>query len=70
MAKINFKTLKIEVEKEIKKSQNLKDLDEIFRKYLGKRGQITQILHSLEKSSDVLYCKKENEVSGKFLIRF
>jgi phenylalanyl-tRNA synthetase alpha chain len=73
MAKINFKTLKIEVEKEIKKSQNLKDLDEIFRKYLGKNGQIAQILHSLEKLSKTKRAKigkTTNELKNFLMAEF
>ena len=70
MAKINLKNLKIEAKNEIKKSQNLKELDEIFRKYLGKRGQITQILHSLEKLSKTKRAKigKETNTLKNFLI--
>ena len=49
MVKINLKNLGIEVEKEIKKTDNLKDLDKIFRKYLGKKGKITLIFNSLKK---------------------
>ncbi len=49
MAKINLKNLEIEVRKEIKKADNLKDLDKIFRKYLGKKGKITLIFNSLKK---------------------
>ena len=49
MVKINLKNLKIEVGKEIKKTDNLKDLDKIFRKYLGKKGKITLIFNSLKK---------------------
>lgn len=49
MVKINLKNLEIEVEKEIKKTDNLKDLDKIFRKYLGKKGKITLIFNSLKK---------------------
>lgn len=49
MPKINLKILKIEAKKEIEKTQNLKELDEIFSKYLGKRGQISRILSSLKK---------------------
>ena len=41
----NLKSLKIEAENEIKKAE---DLDEIYRKYLGKKGKITQILSSLK----------------------
>ena len=49
MVKINLKNLEIEVGKEIKKTDNLKDLDKIFRKYLGKKGKITLIFNSLKK---------------------
>ncbi len=49
MAKINLKTLKIRAQNEIKKTEDLKELNEIFKKYLGKKGQLTQVLRSLEK---------------------
>jgi len=49
MVKINLKTLKNRVQKEVEKALDLKELDEIFKKYLGKRGEITRILRSLEK---------------------
>ncbi len=49
MPKINLKTLKIQAKKEIEKAGNLKELNEVFNKYLGKRGELTGILHSLEK---------------------
>ena len=49
MAEINLKTLRNQAKKEIEKAKDLKELNEIFKKYLGKRGQLTQILRSLEK---------------------
>ena len=50
MVKINLKTLKNQARNEIKKATELKELNEIFKKYLGKReGELTQILRSLEK---------------------
>jgi len=51
MVKIDLKNLKVEARKEIKKTDNLKDLDEIFKKYLGKKGEITRIFNSLKKLS-------------------
>jgi len=56
--------------KEIKESQNLKELDEIFRRYLGKRGQISQILHSLDKFSKSKRAKigKETNILKNFLM--
>jgi len=35
--------------KEVKKAGDLKNLDEIYRKYSGKKGEITKILRSLKK---------------------
>ena len=45
---VNLKLLKKQAEKEIKRTENLKELDNIFKKYLGKRGEITQILASIK----------------------
>jgi len=47
--RISLKLLKIEAQKEIKKAPDLKGLNDIFNKYLGKRGELTRILRSLEK---------------------
>lgn len=44
----NLKTLKNKAEKEIKQAQNLKDLDGVFRMYLGRKGELTAILRSLK----------------------
>lgn len=49
---MNLKTLKIEAQKEIEKARNLKELNDIFKKYLGKKGEITQILRSLKNLSE------------------
>jgi len=51
MAKFDLKNLKIKAKKEIEKAKSLKDLDDIFRKYLGKKGKITLPLRSLKKLS-------------------
>ena len=48
MAKINLKLLKNKAKNEIEKAQNLKELNDIFKKYLGKKGEITQILASIK----------------------
>jgi phenylalanyl-tRNA synthetase alpha chain len=45
---MDIKSLKIEVKNELKKAKDLKELDEVFRKYLGKKGEITRILRSLK----------------------
>ncbi len=49
MPKINLKKLKIEVKKEIEKARDLKQLNEVFKKYLGKKGELNLLLRSLEK---------------------
>ena len=41
-------TIKKEVKKQINSAKTLKDLDDIFKKYLGKKGEITRILRSLK----------------------
>jgi len=48
MAKIDLKRLKTEAKKEIEKARNLKELNSIFKKYLGKQGKLTSILRSLK----------------------
>lgn len=47
MEKIDLKALKNRAEDELGKAGELKDLDEVFKKYLGKKGEITQILKTL-----------------------
>jgi len=47
----DLKSLKIKAQKEIEKSDNLKELNQIFKKYLGKRGELSLILRSLAKMS-------------------
>lgn len=49
MLKISLKLLKKEAKKELEKTENLEELNEISRKYLGKQGEISRILGSLEK---------------------
>jgi len=46
--KLNLKSLKNKAQKEIKKAPDLKGLNDVFNKYLGKRGQLTQVLRSLK----------------------
>jgi len=45
---MDIKTIRKEAKKEINSAQNLKDLDDVYKKYLGKKGEITQILRSLK----------------------
>ena len=48
MERINFSLLRNKAEKEIKRATDLEELNVIFKKYLGKKGIITQILSSLK----------------------
>jgi len=73
MAKINLKLLKKETQKEIKKTRDLKELNEVFNKYLGKRGELTLILRSLEKLSELRKVKigsKVNKLKDFLKIKF
>jgi len=49
MPKINLKLLKKQAQREINRAGDLKFLNEIFKKYLGKRGELTLVLRSLER---------------------
>jgi len=49
MPKIDLKSLKKRAEKEIKNSKNLKGLNDIYKKYLDKKGELSKVLRSLKK---------------------
>jgi len=49
MPKINLKLLKKQAQREINRARDLKFLNEDFKKYLGKRGELTLVLRSLER---------------------
>ncbi len=49
---MDIKAIKKEAEKDIDSAKNLKELDDIFKKYLGKKGEITRILRSLKDLSE------------------
>ena len=49
--KIHLNIIKTDALEEIKKAENLKELNLIFKKYLGKRGKISLISHSLKELS-------------------
>ena len=57
---MDLKSLEAEAKREIKKAKSLKELDEIFKKYLGKKGEITRLLKSLKNLSE-----KERKSIGK-----
>ncbi|MEA3344521.1 MAG: phenylalanine--tRNA ligase subunit alpha [Patescibacteria group bacterium] len=51
MQTVNLKT-KSEIKQEIEGANNLNELNKIFKKYLGKKGEIAQILRSIKNLSD------------------
>ena len=67
MAKVDLKTLKKRVQEKIKKTQDLKELDQVFRKFLGKKGELSQVLKSLgelPKTKRVKLGKEANEIKN------
>ena len=68
-----LKSLKIEAQNEIGQAKDLKSLNDIFKKYLGKQGKLTQILRSLEKlpkAKRVKVGKKANTLKNFLKIKF
>lgn len=64
MIKPNFKLLKKQVKNEIEGAKDLSELNGIFQKYLGKKGELTRLFCSLEKLSKekrIEIGKKTNE---------
>jgi phenylalanyl-tRNA synthetase alpha chain len=49
MVKISLKLLKKQAQNEIKRAGDLQQLNEVFKKYLGKQGELTFVLRSLAK---------------------
>ena len=73
MTKINLNSLKNRAQIEIEKAKDLKELDEIFKKYLGKESYLTQILQSLEKlpkAKRIEVGKEANELKNFLKIAF
>lgn len=48
MVKNELKSIKILAQKEVEKAKNLKELNRVFKKYLGKKGKLSLILGSLK----------------------
>ena len=59
-----LKTIKIEAQKAIEKARDLKSLNSAFKKYLGKKSELTQILRSLEKLPKVKRVKVGKEANS------
>ena len=58
-----LKLLQNKAQKEIKKAKDLKKLDQVFRKYLGKKGEINLMLKSLKKLPKKKKAKKGRELN-------
>lgn len=70
---MEFKSFQNRVQKEINKAQDLKILQELYKKYLGTQGELTQILRSLEKLSKakrIEIGKEANIVKNALIIKF
>ena len=57
---VDLKSLKIKAEKDIQQVQNLKELQLISKKYLGKKGQVSLILREIKKLSE-----NKRKIQGK-----
>ena len=60
---MELKTLKIEAQKAIESTQDLKTLQDVYKKYLGKAGKLTQILRSLKNLPERERAKKGKEAN-------
>ncbi|MDD3399977.1 MAG: phenylalanine--tRNA ligase subunit alpha [Candidatus Paceibacterota bacterium] len=70
---MDLKKLKNSAAKEIKAAEDLKSLQELFKKYLGKQGELTQILRSLKdlpKRERIMVGKEANEVKNSLSLEF
>jgi len=70
---MTLKTLKIEAEKAVEKARDLKSLNDAFKKYLGKKSELTRILRSLEKlpkAKRVKVGKEANTLKNSLRIQF
>jgi len=73
MAKDELKLLKAQAQKEIEKAKNLKELNEIFKNYLDKKGQLSQILRSLgelPKAERAKIGQEANKIKNLLKIKF
>jgi phenylalanyl-tRNA synthetase alpha chain len=67
MVKINLNLLKKQAQKEIASAGDSKLLNEVFKKYLGKQGELTLVLRSLErlpKAKRIKIGKEANELKN------
>ena len=70
---MELRNLKVEAQNSINKAKNLKELDEVFRKYLGRQGRLTRILRSLQslsKKEKIRVGKEANQLKNFLGIKF
>ena len=73
MAKVDLELLRKEAEKEIKGAGDMAMLNEVFKKYLGKKGELTFVLKSLQslsKEEKSRIGKKANEIRNSLKTEF
>ena len=73
MVKIDLKLLKNQAKKEIERAGDLQRLNEVFKGYLGKQGELTFVLRSLAKlpeSKRTKVGKEANEIKNFLQIQF
>ena len=73
MTKINLKLVKKQAQNEIKRAGDLQLLNEVFKKFLGKHGELTLVLRSLGKLSKdrkVKVGKEANELKNFLKVQF
>jgi phenylalanyl-tRNA synthetase alpha chain len=72
-SKIDLKSLKKQAQDEIARAEDLKSLNEVFKKYSGKQGKLTEVLRSLEKlpkAQRVKTGRAANELKNFLKVRF
>jgi phenylalanyl-tRNA synthetase alpha chain len=70
---MNLEKLKTKAVNEVESSSDLKELDEVFKKYLGKRGTLTQILRSIKNLPErerIRRGKEANEIKNYLRVQF
>jgi len=73
MVKIDLKLLKNQAKKEVERAGDLQRLNEVFKKYLGKQGELTFVLRSLSKlpkAKRTRVGKEANEIKNFLQIQF
>lgn len=73
MVKIDLKLLKSQAKSEIERAGDLQGLNEVFKKYLGKQGELTFVLRSLAKlpkAKRTKVGKEANDIKNFLQIQF